>query len=731
MAGPSHYALFAAIMGAAVSTPSLAQEQAAPVPSGDSASAPPPAAKPDAQPVDQTIVVTAQRRRQRLEDVPISITSVSPQLVQSLNLNDVAALQVATPSLTATSWVGYGQFYIRAIGANFSNPGVENPVGIYVDGAYIIRGKGGNLEVLDVDNIQVLKGPQGTLWGRNATAGAILINTADPIFKVGARGIVEFGNLGHRTYEGMINVPLSDTVALRVAARRREEGGYIRNLPDNYQFGWSKNTQVRAKLLFQPSPDFSAVAQYERQWRTASQNANYQGLPAVFCQLCSSTPYSYPLRDLFTTAINRIRPSGVGIDADNDFYNLKMKWDLGLISLSSVTAYTDNSTLDLCDCDLTTVASLHFTIPSTNKTFTQSLVATTKRIGLFEATAGIDYLHDRSTYAIEGIVPRGIIKSESVSPFAEISLFPVDKLTVTGGLRYTSDKRSGVQTGLPVARFSDDYLSPRLVFAYDFGRVNAYASYNKGFKAGGINSPQTPLGLYKKEALTAYEAGLKYFSSEPNLRANVAGFYYDYKDLQTVAIDQGGSGGPGAVQQPDARLWGVEFDFSWRPVRALELFGGGLWEHSEFRNNEKAGVQVPIFDALGRPVGMAPGTENLTGFRLPHAPKFSFNIGANVTVPLSDTGWTGHLTGILTYSDSYDFFPGAGGPLRFDRTPSYSTSRMSGSVNSPNDRLEIGFFIENLTNEKNVIFRFTTAPFGATQIINRPRTYGIRLAAKY
>lgn len=690
-----------------------------------------PALAQEAAPASNEIVVTAQHRQERLEKVPISVTQVAPATLENFNIDDVANLQLMTPGLTATSWVGYGQFYIRGIGANFSNPGVENPVGIYVDGAYVVRGKGGNLEVMDVDNIQVLKGPQGTLWGRNATAGAILINTADPKHEFAAHVGLEAGNQDHQAYEGMINLPLGDKVALRVAASRRNEGGYITNLPDGYKFGWSQNSQLRAKLLFEPTSDFKAVLQFEKQWRKASQNANSQGLPNALCLDCNTTGYTFPLNDPYTTVINRIRPDGVGIDADNTFANLKMDWNLGGLKLSSVTSYTDNYTLDLCDCDLTSKVDLHFNIPSTNKTFTQSLVGTSGVGDNVDLTFGVDYLHDKSTYEIVGIVPKGFIKTESISPFAEVTFRPVEKLSITGGLRYTSDKRSGTQVGGAKASFSDDYLSPRLVLAYDLDSVNIYASFNKGFKAGGINSPQAGFGIYEKEALSAYEAGLKYYNRAADLRFNLASFYYDYKNLQTVAINQGGSGGPGSVQQPDAKLWGVEFDFQWHPIKELRLFGGGLWEHSEYRNYPNAGVQIVTYNNAGQPTGMTTGTESLTGHRLPHAPKFSANLGADLEVPVNSSGWTAQLTGVLSYSDSYDFFPGAGGPLRYDQTASFATTRLSGAFKAPDDKYEIGFFVDNVTNSKNTVFRFTTAPFGATNIIARPRTYGLRMSANF
>lgn len=678
----------------------------------------------------ESIVVTAQRRSESLQDVAMVVTAITPETLEKFNIQDLLSLQLVTPGLTMTNWVGYAQTYIRGIGFNFSNPGIENPIGVFQDGAYIVRGKGGNLELLDVESVQVLKGPQATLWGRNVTGGAILINSADPSFESSGHVIAEGGNQGRQSYEAVLNERLSDKVAVRLAGRYHEEGAYVTDVLTGYKYGWSQNSQIRGKLLYAPNENFSAVFQYEHQQRLASQNANPQRLPDVLCSTCPQTGLTHPFTDLFTTAITFFN-GGVGINAKNDFYNVKLNFDLGKLTINSVTAYTQNVTDDAVDVDLTNVDALQFVIPSSNKTFTQTITAATKLGGKVESTFGVDFLDDKSTYGIQPVVPLGHIHTTSISPFAEVTFKPMGGLSITGGARYTHDKRDGHQdVSGSVAKFSDSNVSPRFVIAYDFGTANLYASYNKGYKAGGINSPASPLGLYQSEQLESIEVGLKYLSSDRRIRANIAGFDYDYTDLQGLAINQGGSGGPGIVQQPSAKLHGFEFDVAWKATDYLQLVTGGLFEHSEYRNYDNAGVQVVTVDANGNPTGMTTGTESLTGHRMPHAPSFSGFVGVNLTGAIM-SGWTGKLSTVVDYSSSYDYFPGAGGPLRFDQTKSYTMTRLSGSIKRDKSHYEIGFYVDNLTDEKNVEFRFTTAPFGATQTISRPRSYGLRLTASF
>jgi len=690
----------------------------------------------------QDIVVTAQRRSERLQKVPIAVTAVTPETMQTLGLKDISSIQIVTPGLSISSDFNYAQTFIRGVGANFSNPGVENPVAVYMDGAYLERSKGGNLDVTDIASLQVLKGPQGTLWGRNATGGAILVNTADPEHHLGARLMGEIGSLGRRSIEGMLNVPLSDSVALRVSGRYRHDDGYLRNLPDDYMYGWSTNKQVRAKLLFEPSSNFSAIGEFQYTKNESATIAGSQFLPAGFCLGCSQTGYTYPL-DPYTTAVNRVNGGPQVLNSDY-FYNLKLRYDAGPITLTSVTAYDDFNDVNYWDSDYTTVrdpaqGALHFRIPSSNKTFTQSFNATTDFGGALEAQAGVDYLNDRSTYALYNVAPvlvapyppanLAYVKTESISPYVEANFKPIDGLTLTAGGRYTKDVRHGRRAGEPNQRYSEDGFSPRFVIAYDFGHLNAYVSYNKGFKSGGFSTPAIPMQAFLPETLHGYEAGLKFVSADRRLRANIAGFVYNYKQVQTVAIDQNSSN-VGITQNPDAKIHGVDFDFNWEPNDVLKLFGGGSFLHSEYRNYRNAGVQVPVYDAAGNPAGLTTGTVDLSGTRLPHAPSFSAFLGVTLTHELW-SGWTGQLTGLVNHSSSFDFFPDGGGPLHADVQPAYTVARISGSIKPNDGPYEIGFYVENLTDELYYTQRFTAAPFGAAQIAARPRTYGLRFTVTY
>lgn len=729
-----HVFLAATTAGALLAPPVRAQSaQAA---SSDTPMATPSASSAEPQGATESdIIVTAQRRSERLQNVPIAITAVTPERAEQLNLRDIPSLQQVTPGLIYTTGISYAQTYIRGIGSSFTNPGLEPAVATYIDGAYLERGFGSAFDIVDPANMQVLKGPQGTLWGRNATGGAILINTADPEDMFGAHITGEIGNLDHQYLEGMVNTPLSDTLSARFVARYRSDGGYIRNLVDGFMFGARRNWTVRGKLAYRPTGNFSAVAevQYDNTRRTPGANAEF--LPEAFCAFCSQSSYRQPVTDPYTT-VGNVLNNGVGGRDKSTFLNLKMKYDAGTVSFDSVTAYRDTSNVELGDFDFTEIDGFNIYQKSGAKTFTQDITATTALDGIFNMVAGLSYLNDRSNFAI-GFPPasafpnpvpatRNTVTTQSYSGFAEATITPLPRVKLVVGGRYTHDART--LTGIDSRSFNS--FTPRAVVSYDTGPVNLYLSYNQGFKAGGFNTPAAgpPANFVLPEKIRSYEAGVKFVSSDHRLRANLAAFTYDYKDLQVTAVDQQ-SGGSVLQNAASATGRGFEFDADYRPVSALQLFGGLTYLDAHYKDFRNAQVQVPTYDANGRPTGLAVGFEDLSGFPLARAPKWSGFLGATVTGDIGND-WKAALTGFANRTSSYDFAPGGGGPLRADRQPAFTLAKMNFRVMPKDERFEIGFFVDNLLNARYYDFRFTTAPFGGMQIVARPRTYFVRIGVK-
>lgn len=712
-------------MAMLVATPALAQQTNAEPPAAENAGL-------------EEILVTAQRKSENIQGVPVSIAAVSAETVSNLNLQDLKDIQFAVPNMTFGEGINYSLVNIRGVGSWGTNPGLEPGVATYIDGAYLQRGFGAVYDIVDPGSIQVLRGPQGTLWGRNSTGGAILINTANPERDFSARVAAEVGSLGHQKAEAVLNVPLGEMFAARVAVRFRNEGGYIDNPTTNKKLGWSKQSTVRVKLGFTPSSAFDAVLQYQHDRGKGGLDQNAAILPAPYCAFCGQSAYAFPLSDPYQTVINNVN-GGIGANDTSDFLNLTMNYHAGDVTLTSISAYRKTDNFAAGDFDFTEVQGFNLFQASGSEAFTQTLQAVSDFDGIVNFTAGVDYLHDKSPYQLwvgsadnySGAPANAYsVKTESISGFGEVRLNPVPELTVTAGGRYTHDKRRSFAGGLS-GEVSFNSFTPRFVVAYDTGAVNLYASYNRGSKAGGYTGAPLAGNIYRPEKIDSYEIGAKYFSPDRSLRLNAAAFLYKYKDIQVVGVDQSNVGNIASANNAGSATGkGIELDGEFQPASWISLFGGIAYLDAKYDTFTGATVQVPTFDANGQPNGLAVGSEDLSGFRLPRAPRWTANFGVNLNSPLW-SGWTGELTAAAHYTSSFDFDYGAGGPLRSDAEPSYTVMQLTARLQPEDERYQISFYIDNLTDTTYNNFIFTTAPFGGYRVTARPRSYGIGLTAKF
>jgi iron complex outermembrane receptor protein len=306
------------------------------------------AADPAAGPADDAaatgldeILVTAQRRSESLKDVPISVTAIAPETIENLEVKSVMDLQLLAPSLVFNDAIAYSQIAIRGVGSILTNPGLETPIATYVDGAYVERGLGVVLDILDPASVEILKGPQGTLYGANATGGAVLINSADPTQQFGGRVNAEVGNIDHEQVDGVLNLPLNDVLAARVAFRYRHDGGYITNLADGTKFGGSEDETGRVKIAYTPTSDFSVVAEFQYDQKAGTEGANSEFLPAAFCATCAPG-IPLPVTNPYTTDVYTFPGNG----ADREEQVLQPQGGLHrngpTFAFKSITAYRED-----------------------------------------------------------------------------------------------------------------------------------------------------------------------------------------------------------------------------------------------------------------------------------------------------------------------------------------------------------------------------------------------------
>ena len=689
------------------------------------------------------IIVTAQRKSERLQDVPIAVTAVPTERLEQLSLRSIDAVTTVTPNFVFGTAYSYTQAFIRGVGSSFPSPGLEGSIATYIDGAYLSRSIGAVFDLLDVDSVQILKGPQGTLYGRNATGGAIVVNTAAPTDRLEGYALGEYGRFDHILGEGVINLPVSDTFSVRVAGRYTQEDGYIRNLELDRRMPDRKAHVIRGSMAWRPSSDFSAVLTVEQ---SRDRSEAFPQAARIGAPLCLGCIFS---GEDAVTGFYEARNDATDQDSIAKSFSatLRLRGKLGIFDIDSVTAYRNLTSDSESDIDATSVDLFNAVSFLGGKTYSQDLVVSSDSGSWLDGIVGVSFVRDnafqssRATGLLFAAVPGSPptiynkVDTESIAAFAQFTAKPTPELAITLGGRYTYDDRdffarenlaanlafvggTGLLTFKQHAAFRS--FTPKAVIAYDAGNLNLYASYNRGFKAGGFSLPlYAPDQPVKPEKLDSYEVGAKFVSPDRKLNVNLAAFYYKHKDLQVRVADLA-AGGAAVRNAASATGRGVEVDFDYTPVAGVKLYGGGSYLRARFKDFEGATVNSVVGGVL------MTTTEDLSGTRVPNAPKYTGFLGTSLEQPIGGD-WMVALNGVVRYSSGYDFFPGAGGNLRLDKQESYTVVNSSGYVGPVGGAYQIGFYVNNVFNEKYSINWQTSAPFGSAQTVAKPRTYGLRM----
>jgi len=604
------------------------------------------------------IIVTAQKRSENLQDVPIAVTALASEELAGASIQGQMTLPKLTPNLNFTVNSAFASAYIRGVGTQFANPGLESSVSIYFDDTYIPRAGSAQFSFNDIERIEVLKGPQGTLYGRNATGGAIRIITTDPKPEFEGKGSVTFGTDARLQVDGVLNIPIAEGIAVRFAGKHDENSGYTRNLYPNSpsQRLGSRNEEIyTGKLLIQPSDALTVKISGDFSIKDDTEGVGFANLfPGLPEQLgvalggCVSTDVHEICND--DKSQNFIKQWGVAGRIDYDF---------GPATLSSITAYRFEREFGRSDLDGTSADLQPASGKPQTKQWTEEIQLASSVGGPLKYVIGGYYLHERSQYAFtvygSGIAggfgplfPQltdpvfmgfGQITAESYAPFAQVDYDFTDQLSLSVGARYTWETKKLIfnygglgevdrDTGFPIegtfirAPFGPctatvttaceaprdtakvKKFTPKVTLSYrPIDDLMLYATFSRGFKSGGLNLPSFgAVDKVRPEVLDDYEVGFKY--QRGNVRFNGAGFYYDYKDLQIQLTDQT-TGGTRVKNAAGARIWGLEGDLTWLPTSAIELGVGGGYLNSKYKNFV-GDAYLSCADILSRPAP-APG----------------------------------------------------------------------------------------------------------------------------
>ena len=705
---------------------------------GDRASAQ--QADPAADP-GSVIVVTAQRRPERPEDVPISLTALSGKRLEELQATDMAGLGKVVPSLHMTRTGAFTQPFLRGVGKR-STLGVENSVATYVDGVYLASSISALLDLRGIDRVEVLNGPQGTLFGRNTPGGVIQIITRDP--DPGLNGAVELhaGTFGYLRGDAYLTGG-NDRIAGNLAVSLARNGGYGTN------FFTGKKDQGEV--------DHSLVARSKWIWRPARRltltlAGDYQDLEQDFTQMPVDgfrpvgSPRVLGFRDSDHDGSNRMHFKYGGL-------SLNAEAELGSISLISLTALRRMHARYHADLDLGPEPLLTGDPIAEQDQFSQELQLRSGEGLPIRWVAGLYYIglserYDPTTFTYGGgysafVAGRSFQSIEdegkvaSYAAYGQASL-PLGKSTrLTAGLRYTIEHRSVEARGErlfdsppfvrpvpglplltePPLEQEDTFrkLTWRASIDHDFSTaLMGYALVSRGFQSGGWNlqTPQAP--AFGPETLDDYEAGFKYASGR--LRADAAFFYYDYRDLQVSAFTAIGSVTTNATS---ADIYGIDLQLGGRLGDATDLTLGAQWLHARFDRFDNATCTDYSQDA---PVPYLPVKCDATGNRLPFAPKFKANLGATRRFGLGKSG-TLLLAGNLAYNDGY--YSEADNVVRQD---AYATVDISAEWRPAGRGPSVKLWVLNLTGAH---YSGTLVTFPTTGVLQRPadpRRFGASVA---
>ncbi|RMB26717.1 iron complex outermembrane receptor protein [Sphingomonas sp. PP-F2F-G114-C0414] len=715
---------------------------------------------------DGDIVVTAQRRSERLQDVPIAVTAITGDDLRERRIADVLDLSGRVPGLQIRSADNGAnpRIFIRGVGLNDFNPATASAVGIYVNGVYVASTLAQRDAFFDLGQVEVLRGPQGTLYGRNTTGGAINVTTRQPGTTPEADLSLDYGRFNAVTLQGGISAPVAtDLAAVRIAGLYQRDDGYMRNTLTGNRGNNVDRWALRGSVHLTPSSaitddltvnasrstggSLQAYARTLIPQTAAATGADGLCTPAFYTsgQCTNILGYANTSRNLYEGAYRFEGRDRVSLFGTGNTLSI----DLGPVSLIAVTGFQHASRNDQEDTDASPVPVVAASYISRQDTVSQELRVQSNGHDRLRYVAGVYYAHDliRNASSLDVLPvlraptpdnPSGVDLVAGIGDFAwpsrqvtnsyagfgQLDFDLTPRLTLTGGLRYSADRkrfdyRAEAAGGtIPLFTYADAKTfgswSGRAGLQYRFSdAANVYASYNRGTKSGGFFSgfAQDPslIGPYKDETVDAYEVGAKTQWLDRRLGLNVSAFYYDYEDLQVfTSVVQGLITTQLFTNASAARIYGAELELTARPVDGLNLSASTSLLSATYRDFISQGADY-------------------SGNRLPSAPKVSVQGSAEYRKPIA----TGAIVARADVSyRSKVFFDTSNDARLTDRARAFVDGRIGWQF--AKDRYEVALWVRNVFDVP-VISDITPLPalgFDAV-VVGRPRTFGLSLRANY
>jgi iron complex outermembrane receptor protein len=680
------------------------------------------------------VVVSAQRRSERLQDVPISVTAFNSNELVAAGITGTSDLPVLTPGLVFGSQAGFAQPFLRGVGTVAAGPGIENPIAIYVDGVYYGASSSGIMAFNNIQQIEVDKGPQGTLFGRNATGGLIQVTTKEPSDTLGGTISATYGNYATAATDFYLTGGLTSNLDADLAVHFQHQGdGYGVNVLSGQAVGLAQDVAARNKWLLKTTDGTKITLILD--YGVTHFVPNYTAAPGTTALGAPATPLSsQDLIGIFQPFGNT-HQGGASLHIDHDFDNFRF---------ISITAYRRTILNVQSSAQLTPdpVFSISSASNLDNEQLSQEFQIQSLPGSRINWTGGT-YLYDDNA----GSTPPSVTTGGLVAPLDYLDFFDHQKAysaafygqattevaastNLTLGLRYTVERRDfrGEETlGFPggaTQGISDaekkifDKPTWRLALDHHFSTdVMGYVSYNRGFKSGGFNDGLLPTTAFSPEVLDAYEVGEKATLLDRHLSLDATAFLYNYKNIQAFQYFLNGTAY--VYNAGAARLYGIDVDAKWKFSESFSLTAGVEGLHTGYTSFPTAAISTPA------PGG---GTEysigSAEGNRLPFSPDLTLSVTADYLIPL---GTVGELTLSATYSYNAGFY---GEPDNRLHQPEYHVVNAQAAWDSPDKIYTVRGWGRNLTNAEYVS-SIGSQPNGDFAAFEPPRTYGITVSRNF
>jgi iron complex outermembrane receptor protein len=694
----------------------------------------------------EEVIVTAQKREERLQDVPISISVISADTLATFKLNEATDIQNLVPGVSLTNSAGprnFG-FFIRGIGtSSFASESIEGSTAYVLDGVVLGQSGSALTDLPDVERVEVLRGPQGTLFGKNASAGVINVTTRNPSDQLEANASVSWADPDNeRKVTGVVTGPISDNVGFLLSARMNKRDGYIDNVADGRKLNDRDDYGARGKLAIKPSDKLSVmlIGDY---WKRDAQCC-------IWTLRSTGTPPAGPEQLSFVAGIvpgpeNEQQNVNGQVFSNTESYGASAQVDYGFgdgYTFTSITAWrrwltndgldSDSSPLNLLDVNFTDFKQ---------KQLTQELRISSPQNGSFDYVAGLFYFDgdvtSRSTQVFATVpfpffsrIVDNQATTKNIAAFGQVNFHVTEQLTLIAGGRAlrekaTADKvrfdpRLNLRDGASADK-EDDAIVWRGGLQYEFtDDIMAFATATRGYKGGGYD---TNIGLgtlpdVKPEEPTSYEIGLRTQWPTQGLIFNITGFKTKVDGYQTSARDPIQS--IYYIRNAEAETQGAEFELTSRPwaEHDLTLALSGAYVDATWGDFKSAAC----YGGQTAAQGCVAGQQDLTDRQMPFSPKWTFNGRVGYSWPVAADAYR-------LSADVGANYRGETG-LQFPNSPNtiqsaYTLVAAAIGFGATDGSWKASVWGKNLTDENYAVVMFST-PFGSASGVSQFIPYEAR-----